>query len=103
MVTGYRQADFLAHFETTVWGEDDDVRRLHGVLRGKNDPAMVNSALELGITWTTHSEMPLEKVVCNHKKLFRQQFQRQILILSETEAGIKNIIIIIFITAALLS
>ena len=67
MVAGYRQADFLAHFETTVWGEDDDVWRFHGVLRGKNDPAMVNSALELGITWTTHSEVPLEKVVCNHK------------------------------------
>ena len=67
MVAGYRQADFLAHFETTVWGENDDVWRFHGVLRGKNDPAMVNSALELGITWTTHSEMPLEKVVCNHK------------------------------------
>ena len=67
MVAGYRQADFLAHFETTVWGEDDDVWRFHRVLSGKNDPAMVNSALELGITWTTHSEVPLEKVVCNHK------------------------------------
>ena len=50
------------------------------------------------------SRAPHTGVVCNHKKyLFRQQFQRQILVLPETEACIKNIIIIIFITTALLS
>ena len=43
--------------------ENDDVWRLHGILCGQDDPAVVDAALEVRVLGPSDGEVPLEEVV----------------------------------------
>ena len=43
--------------------QHDDARRLHGVLCGKNDPAVVVPSLKFCPLWTHDRKVPLKQVV----------------------------------------
>lgn len=43
--------------------EEDDARGFHGVLRGKHDPAVVNTAVEIRVWGPANGEVPLKEVI----------------------------------------
>jgi len=46
--------------------EYDDARRLHWVLWWKDNSTMINATIELRVSWTSYSKMPLKQIVLQH-------------------------------------
>lgn len=45
------------------YGEQDDAGRLHGVLRGQHDAAMVHTPVKVRVRRPSHRKVPLKQVI----------------------------------------
>lgn len=61
------QCDFQEQLRK-AYSEEDDAWRLHGILRRKDDAAVVDPAVEVGIRRSAHWEVPLEEVILRRTK-----------------------------------
>jgi hypothetical protein len=63
VVCGDTQADLGPHLEATIFGEEDDVRRLEGVLCRKDYAAVIDAMLERRVLRAANREVPFEQFV----------------------------------------
>ena len=56
------------HLKTAVGSEKDNVGRLHWIVVGKQNPAMIQSSLKVGSSRAANGKVPLKEIVLQEEK-----------------------------------